>query len=126
MTAPRITVSTLPATYAEAERLLAGKDERRVNANGRLSRDTSYCIALVLHHTVVVRFWSDGVTEFSTGGWRSATTAKWMKPAANVLGWRVGREQGTITFRRFDGHGDALVPAFALNRAGEPVVQVAR
>jgi hypothetical protein len=63
----------MPTNHTDAERILAGHDERKIGNNTYLIRRADG-IAVRLHSTDVVTFHSDNTITLNSGGYRTYTT----------------------------------------------------
>jgi hypothetical protein len=69
---------SLPTSYGEAVKTLGGRTTRKVANNTRLVADDG-AVAVRLHRTDVVVFFSDGRMLIDTGGWDTVTTRARMR-----------------------------------------------
>ncbi len=80
----------MPTSYGEAAERLADKDTRCIAHNTALVTLANDCIGLILHSTIVVRWFADGRIVFNTGGWRTVTTKQRINHVAKDHGYAVG------------------------------------
>lgn len=98
------------ATFEAAERLLGGRDSRKIGHNTRLerrSRSEPRSIAVQYHATDIVTLSTDGTLTVNTGGWHTVTTLTRIN--ALLPGrWRIGSAGKRGNYLWHNGH--AITP----------------
>ena len=72
-----------PNNYRSAERLLNGRDSRKIANNTTLRRDGDEFVVR-LHYTDIVRYHADDTVTLNSGGWQTVTTKQRMNLLTNL------------------------------------------
>ena len=81
---------------------LNGRDVRTVGNNTRVRYVDDTCVAILLHHTEIVRAFDDGYFALDSGGWHTVTTKSRMNEYLPG-GYRVYQQDFAWSLRTPDG-----------------------
>jgi hypothetical protein len=90
-----MTKKDIPATYWKADSMLNGGNRKQVCHNTELIRLQDGGIGLILHSTIVVKFYEDGRIVLNSGGWHTVATKDRINRCLAKTDYRIGQEKFT-------------------------------